>query len=240
MRSILILLVCCIVFAGGCPDDNRKDEKPAAPPASSETLPDLEPPKPGKDGKVDPLEQARYDLERFTAAAAKAGARYKMLRRLASEESLDAQVMWITGIALLVAAIAGVAAFIVPVGKKIIVGVAIGCVVVAASAQAFREAVPYLPWIGGALLIGGGIWVAINWRKLGQTVQAAADHGERLEDWLVSDVLPHVDDKARALIENTLTGVKSESKQQAERLGVHNPLQYLRGKSQTLWQRLFS
>jgi hypothetical protein len=228
------------VLLVGCGEPDRIDNKPATPAAVVETLPDLEPPKPGKDGKVDPVEQAKYDYERFTSAAAKAGARYKLLRRVASEEALDAQVNWITGIALIVAAVAGVACFLVPIGKKTLVGLAIGCTVIAACAQAFREAVPYLPWIGGALIVGAGIWVAFNWRKLGQTVQAAADHGERLEQWLIDDVLPNVDDKARALIASTISGVKSESKQQAERLGVHNPLQYLRGKTQTLWQRLFS
>jgi hypothetical protein len=237
MRAVIILLCFMLV---GCGEPDRVENKPTAPGPSGETLPDLEPPKPGKDGKIDPVEQAKYDYERFTSAAAKAGARYKTLRRIAQEESLDAQVNWITGIALIVAAIAGVACFMVPIGKKTLIGLAIGCTVIAACAQAFREAVPYLPWIGGTLIIGAGIWVAINWRKLGQTVQAAADHGERLENWLVSDVLPHVDDKARALIEGTITGVKEESKQQAERLGVHNPLQYLRGKTPSLWQRLFS
>jgi hypothetical protein len=239
MRPIILMLLCCLVFVGGCPKEERADDKPKPTP-SSETLPDLEPPKPGKDGKVDPVEQAKYDFERFTSAAAKAGARYKLLRRVASEEALDAQVNWITGIALIVAAIAGVACFLVPIGKKTLVGLAIGCTVIAACAQAFREAVPYLPWIGGTLIVGAGVWVAFNWRKLGQTVQAAADHGERLENWLVSDVLPNVDDKARALIEGTITGVKEESQQQAQRLGVHNPLQYLRGKAPSLWQRLFS
>jgi hypothetical protein len=235
------MLLCCLVFIGGCPSkDERQDQKPPATPPSGETLPDLEPPKPDKDGKVDPVEQAKYDFERFTAAAAKAGARYKVLRRIASEEALDAQVNWITGIALIIATVAGVAVFFAPIGKKTLTGIAIGCVVIAACAQAFREAVPYLPWIGGTLIIGGGIWVAFNWRKLGQTVQAASDHGDRLEQWLVEDVLPNVDDKARSLIETTIAGVKSESKQQAARMGVHNPLQYLRGKAPSLWQRLFS
>lgn len=240
MRAVILLLLCCILFIGGCPSKDERPDQKTPPAVPSETLPDLEPPKPGKDGKVDPLEQAKYDLERFTSAAAKAGARYKVLRRMASEEALDDQVNWITGIALIIAAIAGIAVFIVPVGKKTLTGLAIGCTVIAACAQAFREAVPYLPWIGGALIIGAGVWVAFNWRKLGQTAQAAADHGDRLEQWLVEDVLPNVDDKARELITKTITDVKTESKQQASRLGVHNPLQYLRGKAPTLWQRLFS
>lgn len=238
-----IFLALTAILGGilGCNDKPPPRDDPAAAVAPGEDdLPLLEKPKPGKDGKVDLVEQARYDYVRLSSAAAKAGERYKVLRRIAGEELLDAQVMWITGVALLIAALAGVAAFLVPIGKKTLVALAIGCTVIAACAQAFRVAAPYLPWIGGALIVGAGIWVAVNWRKLGQTVQAAADHGERLEQWLVSDVLPNVDDKARALIESTITGVKEESKQQAERLGTHGTLQYLRGKSKTILQRLFT
>ena len=236
---LALLLTACGPSSCGRPDPISKPDTPTIviPP---EALPGLAPPKADKNGKVDDLEQAKYDARKYAELAAQAETRYKVLNEQRYEDNLRAQVMWITGICLLLAALAGVAAFIVPVGKKVLVGVAIGGVVVAACAQAFREAVPYLPWIGGALIVGAGIWVAINWRKLGQTVQAAADHGDRLEQWLTDDVLPHVDDKARALIEGTISGVKSESQQQAQRLGVHNPLQYLRGKVPSLWQRLFS
>jgi hypothetical protein len=239
---LMMLCCCCVVFIGGCPDEDRKDQKKPDPPvaAAPESLPGLPAPKPDKDGKVDDLEQAKYDVRKYAELTAQAEARYTVVKQQRYEESLQTQVMWITGICLFIAAIAGVACFLVPIGKKTLVGLAIGCTVIAACAQAFREAVPYLPWIGGTLIVGAGIWVAFNWRKLGQTVQAAADHGDRLEQWLVADVLPNVDDKARALIEGTISGVKSESKQQAERLGVHNPLQYLRGKAPSLWQRLFS
>lgn len=241
MRSIIIILLSSLFLFGftKCPDSTPRQDQPPAP-APADKLPDPEAPKPGKDGKVDPLEQAKYDTQRFSEEAARAKARYAVLKEQAYDDALRAQVIWITGIALIVAAIAGVAAFIVPLGKKTLVGVAVGCVVIAACAQAFREAVPYLPWIGGTLIIGAGIWVAFNWRKLGTAVRSAADHGDRLEQWLRDDVLPNVDDKARDLILKTITDVKGESQQQAERLGVHDPLQYLRGKTPTLWQRIFS
>lgn len=241
MRSIILLLLCCF-FMVGCPDDRQNEKKPDPPKveAPPESLPGLPAPKPGKDGKIDDLDQAKYEARKYAELAAQAEARYEVISKQRYEDSLRSQVMWITGICLLVAALAGVAAFLVPIGKKACVSVAVGCVVVAACAQAFREAVPYLPWVGGALLVGGAVWIAINWRKLGQSVQAAADHGDRLEKWLIDDVLPHVDDKARGLIEKTISDVKETSQQQAERLGVHNPLQYLRGKAPSLWQRLFS
>ncbi len=236
---VLVLGYYCLLIAG-CPD---KRETPAAPPAAvtpPESLLGLPPPKADKNGKVDDLDQAKYEARKYAELAAQANARYQVLSEQRYEDSLRSQVMWITGICLLIAAIAGVAAFLVPIGKKACVSVAIGCTVVATCAQAFREAVPYLPWIGGAVVVGGAIWVAINWRKLGQSVQVAADHGDRLEDWLLSDVLPHVDASARDLINKTIADVKETTQQQAQRMGVYDPLQYLRGKTQTLWQRLFS
>ena len=40
-------------------------------------------------------------------------------------------------------------------------------------------------------------------------------------------------------VEKAIADAKAESQQQAQRLGVHDPLQYLRGKVPSLWQRLF-
>ena len=244
MRSVMFLCLAFILTACGPSGCERKDATapspaPAGVAAPPEALPGLAVPKKDKDGKTDDLEQAKYDARKYAELAAQAEARYKVLNEQRYEDNLRAQVMWITGICLLIAALAGIAVFLVPIGKKTLVGVAVGCVVVAACAQAFREAVPYLPWIGGSLLVGAGIWVAINWRKLGQTVQAAADHGDRLEQWLTDDVLPKLDDAGRALVNKTIADAKAESQQQAQRLGVHDPLQYLRGKVPSLWQRLF-
>lgn len=243
---VLLALLAILGAVLGCKDDERKPEAPATgqPPAVGQpppaSLPPVEQPKPGKDGKVDPIEQAKADALRYRELAAQAEARYETMVKQRDEEQLRSQAMWISGIAMLVAALAGIAAFLVPVGKKTLVTVAIGCVVIAACAQAFRAAVPYLPWIGGAALAGAGIWVAVNWRKLGQTVQTAADHGDRLERWLVEDVLPGLDDTMRAKALSVIEDVKIESKAQAQRLGTHGTLQFLRGKSQSLVQRVFN
>jgi membrane protein implicated in regulation of membrane protease activity len=239
--SLRLLILVAVLLCAGCWSGSQALARVPPPPIDpASILPDLDPPKPGGDGKVDPVEQAKYDYERLTSAAAKAESRYKTLRRLSQEEAIDAQVKWITGIALIIAAVAGIAAFVVPIGKRIMVSVAVGGSVIAACAQAFLEAVPYLPWVGGILILAAGLWVAINWRKLSQTVQTASDHGDRLEQWLIADVFPHIDAESRILIENTIRDVKLESRQQAERLGVHNPLQYLRGKAPSLWHRLIS
>lgn len=239
---LLALLAVLGAVLGGCKGSKQRPDAPApggAPGAQlPPSLPPLEPPKPGKDGKVDPIEQAKADALRYRELAAQAEARYETLVKQRDDEQLRSQAMWISLTALLVSALAGFAAFLAPVGKKTLVGIAIGGVVVAACAQAFRAAVPYLPWIGGAAVVGAGIWVSIKWRTLGQTVQTAADHGERLERWLIEDVLPGLDDDMRAKVEALIKDVKTESMAQAQRLGTHGTLQYLRGKAPSLLQRI--
>jgi hypothetical protein len=234
MRLVILLCLSLFLTACGPTGCDRKDTIPTpAPP--SDVLPPIDTPKPGKDGKVDPLEQAKYDARKYAELAAQAEARYEVLSKQRQEENLRTQVAWITGIGLIVAAIAGVAAFIVPIGKKTLVGISIGCVVIVACAQAFSWAVPYLPWIGGAFIVGGGIWAAINWRKLGDAVKVAADHGDRIESWL-EDLPTAMRNEAQKIVSDA----KVETQQQAERLGVQAPLQFLRGKVPSLWQRLFS
>lgn len=238
---LLALLAVLGAVLQGCKDDERKPEAPPVSPGVQlpVSLPPVEQPKPGKDGKVDPIEQAKADVLRLNELLAQAEARYDTLVKQRDDERLRSQAMWISLTALLVSALAGFAALIVPVGKKTLVGIAVGGVVIAACAQTFRAAVPYLPWIGGAALVGAGIWVSINWRKLGQTVRTASDHGDRLERWLVEDILPGLDDEMRAKVETLISDVKTESKTQAERLGTHGVLQFLRGKTQSLGQRVF-
>lgn len=230
MRPVILLGLC--LFLTGCPDDRPA---PIAPPAVEMPTPLLgqAAPKAGKDGKVDPLEQAKYDALRYAEAAAQAEARYATMKQQAADDSLRSQVMWITGLCLLFAAICGVMAFIAPVGKKTLAAAAVGFTAIAACAQAFQWAVPYLPWIGGVVLIGGGIWGAINWKKLGAAVKVAADHGDRMEEWLKD--LPA---EAREQAKQIIADAKKETQKQAIDLGVDNPLQYLRGKIPSLWQRI--
>lgn len=239
MRYVTIALLC--IFLCGWWGSCRKAiaEKPPLPPTPSVLVEPPKAPKADKDGSIDPLEQAMYDIQRFSEAAAQATARYEVLKKQRDEELLSEQIAWITGICLILAAVAGVAAFIVPIGKKYVVGAAVGFAAIAACAQAFHAAVPYLPWIGGALVLGGGLWVSINWRKLGDTVKAASDHGDRLEDWLTTDLIEKLPPDLRAAAEKLILDVKDESQKQATRLGVHSNLQFLRGKVPTLWQRLF-
>lgn len=242
MRYVILVLACLLVSSCGPSSCARVDVAPSPAPSPElpiTPLPGPEAPKPGKDGKVDPLEQAKFDVQRYSEAAAQAEARYKVLKRQADEERLSSQVAWITGICLLLAAVAGVAAFLVPVGKKTVAAAAVGFATIAACAQAFQWAVPYLPWIGGAVIVGGGIWAVVNWRKLADTVKTAADHGDRLEDWFKSDLIAKLPADLQAEALKLIADAKGESKTQAERLGVHRELQTLRGKVQTAWQRLF-
>ena len=238
MRYVLafLLSLCCV----SCGDDRPADEpNPSPQPAPVTPLPGPEAPKPGKDGIVDPLEQAKFDVQRYSEAAAQAEARYKVLKRQADEDRLSAQVAWITGICLLLAAVAGVAAFLIPVGKKSVAAAAVGFATIAACAQAFQWAVPYLPWVGGAVIVGGGLWAAVNWKKLGDAVKTAADHGDRLEDWFKEDLIASLPDELQAKAMKLIADAKLEAKNQADRLGVHTDLQVLRGKVKTAWQRLF-
>lgn len=239
MKYLGWILLLTLVLTG-CPGD-RPDAgtKPnvEAPPINPSALPDMGP-KPGKDGKVDELEQAKYDMRKYKELSAQADARYDTIQKQHDEDALRAQATWISGIALIAAALAGIAAFLAPIGKKTLVTLAVGCVVIAACAQTFKAMVPYLPWIGGAILVGAGIWAAFNWKKLGTTVKTAADYGDRLEDWIRTDLLPTLDDKARAAAEKLIADAKVEGQQSAERLGVHTTLQTLRGKIPSLWQRI--
>ncbi len=179
----------------------------------------------GKDGKVDPLEEAKYEMQLYAEKAAQAVARYDGLKKQANEEALNSQIRWITGLCLMFAAICGVVAFIAPVGKKMIIAAAVGFTTVAVAAQAFSWAIPYLPWIGGVLVVGGGLWAGINWNRLGKAVKNAAEHGDQLEEWLKS--LP---DDAREQAEKFVDEVKTKSKEKAVAAGIHPLLQALRGK----------
>lgn len=232
MRSVVMIsLAVLFLFGfGSCPE-----KASAAPPvaAAPDALPEQPKPQPGKDGKVDPLEQAKYDAQRYAELAAQAEARYQTMKQQAEDDALRSQIAWITGICLLLAAVAGVAAFLTPVGKKTLVAAAVGFTVIAACAQAFKWAVPYLPWIGGVAIVGGGIWAAINWRRLAATTKLAAEHGDRIEAWL-EDLPGDARDAAKKIISDA----KDEARKQAELLGVHDQLQYLRGKVPSLWQRI--
>lgn len=242
MRTVINLLILCFLTVGlgscggigGC-SMVRPDTDPNPPNFHPSGLSPVEDPKPGKTGKVDPLEQAKADQQKYAELSAQADKRVEVLTKQYNEASQRSQANWISGICLLLAAVAGVAAFIVPLGKKILVAAAVGFTTVAACAQAYAWAIPYLPWIGGTAIVGGGIWAAINWKKLGNAVQVAADHGDRVEDWLLDELPGDV----RAKAEKIMNDAKVESKKQAESLGIHDQLQYLRGKTQTLWQRLF-
>lgn len=234
MRSVILGLALILSGCGASAPPIRADQPPSVPSSLPTPLPAPEAPKLDKSGKVDPLAQAKYDDQRYTETAGQAHARYEILKQQYADDSLRSQTMWITGLCLLLAAICGVAAFIVPIGKSILVSAAIGFTVVAACAQAFQWAVPYLPWIGGTMLVGVGIWAAFHGKKIGNAAVVAAQHGDRIENW-IQDLPDDMRVKANKIIED----VKTETKQQAVALGVDNPLQALRGKLPSLWQRLF-
>jgi len=197
-------------------------------------------PAPDKDGKVDSLEQAKYDYEAAAAAQGRAKYRIAAIRELRAADTLEAQVTWITGIALLIAAVSVFCVFLVPVGKTYFLSAIAAGVAVAACAQVFREFAPYLIWVGVVIVVVGGITAAFMWRRLGTTVCASSDHGDRVEMYLRDDLYPLLDDNQKQKFNQLFKDAKDESKLQAERLGVHNPLQYLRGKKESLWKRFIS
>ena len=244
MRAVIILLP--ILFLGGCSGMSVVPSPPIAPTPPGETVPVLPAvvhPKPDANGRVDPIAEAKADSQEYGELKAKYAAlekaadeRADKLTKQASADSIRSQVNWITGICLLLAALCGVAVFIVPLGKQMLTSGAIGLTVVAACAQAFAWAVPYLPWIGGVLIVVGGLWAAFHGRKLGDAAKTAASHGDRLEDWIMND-LPG---DARAAAAKIVADVKAETTNQATMLGVHSTLQGLRGKTKTLWQQIAS
>ena len=235
MRSII--LISLALFFSGCIGNLpiRAEDAPKLPPLALPKIEDPTPPPANKDGKTDPLKEAKYEMQLYSEKAAQAEARYNVLEKQSTQDALRSQTLWISGICLLLAAVCGVAAFMAPLGKKVLTAGAIGFTAVAACAQAFQWAIPYLPWIGGTLLVGGGIWGAINWKKLGTTATTASDYGERVESWLQD--LP---EDARVKANKIIADAKEEAQKQATALGVHDDLQYLRGKLPSLWQRLTS
>lgn len=236
MRQLILIPFVLFLSSWSACSDSAPREKPNtdAPPIT--VLPKIEEPKPpaaGKDGKTDPLAQAKYEMQLYAEKSAQAEARYETLKKQANDDAIRAQTLWITGICLLLAAVAGVAAFFVPLGKKTLVAAAVGFASVAACAQAFQWAIPYLPWIGGLMVVAGGVWTVINWKTLGNATKTAAGYGDRLEDWLQD--LPA---EAREQANKIIADAKVEAQHQAKALGVHDPLQYLRGKLPSLWQRI--
>jgi hypothetical protein len=245
----ILLAVICLLGITGCPDDVRpaiKTTPPDSSPAAQvEAVKDIPAPKADKDGKVTPLDQAKYDEQKYaelaakyTALEAQSSKRVEVLTKQAEADAIRAQALWIIGICLILAAICGVAAFIVPLGKKTLGLAAIGFTTVAACARAFEWAVPYLPWIGGTILIGGGIWAALNWKKLGTSTQHAAGYGDRLEEWLKSDFLAALPADLQAKANKVIADVKDATKSEADKLGVSNMVQKLRGKKQTVFKKL--
>ena len=226
MRSlILVVYISTFLFLlYSCDHDPRSGAPPLVP---------VEFPAGAAPKHKDPLEQAKADMLASAEKAAQSEARYETLKKQASDDILRSQTMWISGICLLLAAVAGVLAFVVPLGKKTLVAAAVGFTTIAACAQAFQAAVPYLPWIGGTLIVGGGLWAAISWRKLGGAVKAAAAHGDRIEEWLQD--LP---EEAREQANKIMSDAKAEQRKYALAAGVNNEIQYLRGKIPSLWQRI--
>lgn len=235
MRSLIFVALALFILTGfsACEDRPKDAEKPVIP-----ELPKVEDPaKPavGKDGKPDPLAQAKYEMQLYAEKAAQTEARYEVLKRQATDDAIRSQTAWITGICLLLASIAGVAAFFVPLGKKTLVAAALGFTCVAACAQAFQWAIPYLPWIGGAMVVGGAVWALFSWDKLGKVAKTAAGYGDRVEEWLQD--LP---EEARAQANKVIADAKAEAKKQAEALNIHGQLQTLRGKAPALGKRIVS
>lgn len=241
MRSLIILTI--LFFLASCLPSRPEPPIAWASPLSLTTPPKIATPitpEPNKDGKIDHLEQAKHDLQVYTEGLAQAKSRVEFLEKQAADEkkqaraeALQSQVLWITVLCLLFAAICGVAAFVIPIGKKMLVAGAVGFTTVAICAQAFESILPYLPWIGGVLVIIASLWALLNGHKLGNIAKNATDHGDRLEAWLQD--LP---EEARLQADKIVEEVKVESQKQAEALGIHNQLQYLRGKAPSLWQRI--
>ncbi len=180
---------------------------------------------------TDNVEDAKAEMLRAKAEAAAAKDRYETLVAVNRQERLAAQAMWVTGIALLLSVVAGAAAFLLPIGKKTCVTVVIAGLTIAACAQAFSWAIPYLPWIGGAILLIAGFVAAVWGKQIAQAVRVSSEHGDRLENKIKADLLPEIPEQLRDRIEALLQQAKQETTQQAESLGVHGTMQFLRGKT---------
>lgn len=107
-------------------------------------------------------------------------------RQIAAEHDHQEQVKlyWFSGIMLVVGLAAVALAIWIPATAKWAVRFAIACGVVSGLAIFLAWLVPYLVWVGGALVVGGLIAAAVWWKGdhkgLEQVVEAVGDAKEKI------------------------------------------------------------
>lgn len=160
---------------------------------------------------------AAATADRDTARAAEQQARLDGLRRIA---------WWVAGIAVLGIFASVALAVVLPLGRRWAIAGGTACGAVLVVALGFDRMLPYLPAIGLALILVGGVWLIwqlVMWKR---TAKEAAAHGDRLEtaltDW--ADQRP----MARG---DLLAVVKSLSAAAQDRAGVRKHVAAVRRKS---------
>lgn len=188
--EISIVMVLCICIAGcallGMPRKPESKPAPPAPPANSVVpAPPLADDAPLKDrlayweNRATVLEGATARLNAEAKDARKQAESARREISLAPLRALTTWAQWIGGAVALLAVVAGVLLKVgvgLPVGGRLILGVGLSGVALAASAAGLGSALPWIGPIGLGILVlavlAGLGWAAYTWKRGGEAVAA--------------------------------------------------------------------
>lgn len=182
-RTALLLLVA--VMAAGCVSAPKLPAVKTGPKVEVKT-PD------GKTPKTVPEWEAAVELAEQEKAAA--DAREKVAKdglKQAKVRSIKRRLYWVVGVALFAALACFVAAIFLPGVRKYAIYGVIGGVALAALAWGVAAIVPYLLWIGLAILILALLAAFVYWKRDNKALRQVAEAtdkykdklGDKLEGW---------------------------------------------------------
>lgn len=158
----------------------------------------------------DPVACAAAQVARAKAALAVAQAELSAAKAQAQEAEqahLRSLLAWVSGIALLGSIACAAAAFFVPVGKRWCAIGSLACIGILALAWGLRVLLPFLPWIGLAVL-GCIVVVSVIALRRGQfAAMLAADHADRVEKIDPTDPLLMLEQKVISMGEQAKANV---------------------------------
>jgi hypothetical protein len=180
-------------------------------PASTPAV-DLHPPLPEQivTDPSDPVQVAAAQVARAQAALASAKADLAAAKAqvaAAEQAHLSSLLAWVSGLALLGSIACAAAAFLVPVGKRWCAIGSIACIGVLAMAWGLRALLPFLPWIGLAVLAGIVVIGVVALRRGQIAAMLAADHADRMEKTDPSDPLLLLEQKVDSMGDQAKAGV---------------------------------
>jgi hypothetical protein len=152
----------------------------------------------------------RFEIIRNPVVLRKRGRRYaeeQAAAAAAEQAHLSSLLAWVSGLAQLGSLACAAAAFLVPVGKRWCAIGSIACIAVLALAWGLRVLLPFLPWIGLAVLAGIVVIGVVALRRGQIAAMLAADHADRMEKADPSDPLLLLEQKVDSMGDQAKAGV---------------------------------